>query len=55
MYELRWIKTVILIGVFGGFIGYFVANNIELGLVIGIATGSLLKSYFQQKHYRQDR
>lgn len=54
MYELRWIKAVILMGVCGGFIGYFVANNIELGLVIGLAIGSLLKSYAQQKHNRQE-
>ena len=54
MYELRWIKAVILMGVCGGFIGYFVVNNIELGLVSGLAIGSLLKSYAQQKHNRQE-
>lgn len=54
MYDLRWIKAVIIMGVIGGFIGHFVTNNIELGLVIGLAVGSLLKTYFQQKHNRQD-
>ena len=36
MYELRWIKIIILMGVFVGFVGHFVSNNIELGLVIGL-------------------
>lgn len=54
MYELRWIKIIILMGVFGGFVGHFVANNIELGLVIGLGIGSLLKSYNQQKYNRQE-
>ena len=48
MYELRWIKIVILMGVFGGFIGHFVANSIELGLVIAQGVDSKYANILQR-------
>lgn len=48
MYDLKWIKFIILMGVIGCAIGYFVIDNIELGLITGLAVGVALKTYKKQ-------
>ncbi len=40
MYEFKLMRLIIILGIVGGMIGYFL-NQVELGLIMGLAIGSV--------------
>lgn len=49
MYEMKLFRLVMILGIVGSMIGYFF-NRLELGLIIGLAIGSLYMALQKKKN-----
>lgn len=45
MTALRWVRAILAFGALGALIGYRVADELEYGLFIGLAIGTLIKTF----------